>query len=125
MNVDLSLTVDPKAPSRARQALREAGDGIPGELLDDVLLLVTELVTNSVRHARLRKGDAIEVAVAVDDSGARCQVCDPGGSTEPHLLEAGLDDIEGRGLHMVDSLATRWGVKKRDRTCVWFELRAR
>jgi anti-sigma regulatory factor (Ser/Thr protein kinase) len=89
--------------------------------LDDAELLVSELVTNSVRHARLGASDTITVQVRQEDRRLRVEVADPG---------AGLDAAPrprgdgGWGLLLLDRVADRWGVRHDPDTVVWFELAA-
>jgi anti-sigma regulatory factor (Ser/Thr protein kinase) len=123
---ELHVTV-PAAPTAAGQARR----ALRGRLVDaaqepTLLLLVSELVTNSVRHAGIAEGDTIELRACADEACARDEVCDAGrsaslpGKREPHYgtLEPG-----GLGLVLVDEMADRWGVSRHDgETCVWFEL---
>jgi anti-sigma regulatory factor (Ser/Thr protein kinase) len=85
-------------------------------------LLVSELVTNSVRHA----GDAQPVALAVriDPRTIRVEVHDGGHGFEPGTPEPrGADEgFGGYGLFLVARMATRWGVETTQGTRVWFEL---
>lgn len=121
--LNLMLTGETGAAAAARQALRE-GDGLPAPIRDDVLLLVSELVTNAVRHAgagperplhvQLLRGPRW-VVVAVADEG-------PGFAWHPAGPPAG-NESGGRGLFLVDRIADRWGVEcTTSRTCVWFEI---
>lgn len=116
------LAAGPMAASGARRELL-AGDGtLPTAIRDDVLLLVTELVSNAVRHSsagsdglvhvELRRGhDTLRVAVS--DEGAGFTADAP---LEPH--EAG-----GWGLALVDRIADRWAVAPSGSgTCAWFEI---
>lgn len=81
---------------------------------DDVLLLVSELVTNSVRHSHTRN---IEVRVLTQDSQIRVEVSDegPGFTTD-------TPRGDGLGLSIVEKLANRWGTADGDRFTVWAEL---
>jgi DNA-binding NarL/FixJ family response regulator len=88
--------------------------------LDVVELLVAELVSNSVLHAR----SDVEVSVAVIDDRIRVAVFDS--SREPPVRrEAGPEDTSGRGLLMLDALAASWGTEfAPGGKSVWFELRS-
>ena len=110
----------PAAASRAREILSGAlADTVPGDALHDVLLLTTELVTNAVRHA----SSTTRVAAAVAGSRIRVSVTDDGPGM-PVQRVAAPDDEGGRGLAIVESLASDWGVDvigDGRGTTVWFE----
>jgi anti-sigma regulatory factor (Ser/Thr protein kinase) len=113
-----TFKADRQAPGAARQALRALNGSLDHALAEDIRLLVSELVTNSLRHTgtadivlEVWRSDEI-VRVAVTDRGAGF---DLGGRPEP-------GDASGWGLFMVDRLADRWGVETNGNTCVWFEL---
>ena len=119
--LDLRLTPGPEAIPAARQAL----DGLSGLLertvWEDLRLLVTELVTNGVRHASNR--GPVTVSVTADDDRVRVEVSDCGrGFDPPEAPMPRADGTGGWGLQLVDRVATCWGVKVADTTCVWFEL---
>jgi anti-sigma regulatory factor (Ser/Thr protein kinase) len=81
-------------------------------------LLISELASNAVRHART----PFEVRVFAGPSGLHVEVVD--GSTAPPILgDWGVEAERGRGLRIVDSLASAWGVEERaGNKAVWFEL---
>ncbi len=86
---------------------------------EDACLLVSELVTNSVRHGA---GACVRVRIEAEDLGAlRCEVADDGSGFEC----AAADDaaLGGWGLCLVEVLADRWGVAEGSAR-VWFELSA-
>jgi serine/threonine-protein kinase RsbW len=91
-----------------------------------LLLLVSELVTNSVRHAGLTAAERIRLRARCDDACAHVEVCDRGRSGRvPGKRTPGIEALEpgGLGLMLVDEMADRWGVARDDgETCVWFEL---
>ena len=85
-------------------------------------MLASELVTNSVRH-----GDGLEVLLrwVVDDASVVVEVCDGGSgfSAWPPRPLPERDQTGGRGLFLVDRLATRWGTYRAGAdVCVWFEI---
>ena len=110
----------------ARVFVGEAlGAGHPCAVL--AVLLVSELVTNSVVHSRSRlPGGTITVTVTGTAAGARVEVRDAGGTSAPLLK--GADDAlaeGGRGLRLVDDLAARWNYRRdADELVTWFEVRA-
>ena len=121
-----SLNGGPGAPSVARGELR-AGDGaVPPSVRDDVLLLVTELVTNAVRHAGVGPGERLRVEVTRRRSRVRVEVAHPGSEFDHLPLKPSHDLTGGWGLVLLDRIAERWGIAERTYdTCVWFELLVR
>ena len=119
---DKRLACDAESPRRARQFVSEVLDrrGVMPGVRDDAVLLVSEVVTNAVRHAH---SDAT-VAVDLDDGHLRIGVTDGGpGWPERHAPGGAAG---GYGLNLVAELAGTWGVSRRsDGKTVWFELRER
>ena len=110
---------------RARRALRRLG--LPGQLAQDALLLISELVTNSVRHAGLGPDDLIDVTVDRSGSRLRVQVRDGGRGRRPAPASQSPESVRPRpgaesgwGLYLVDRLASCWGTSADG---YWFELR--
>jgi anti-sigma regulatory factor (Ser/Thr protein kinase) len=89
---------------------------------DDLELLVTELLTNSVRHAGLGDDEAIRLRVAARPPELRVEVSDRGPGFEPSVVEPPSGAPGGRGLLLVDRLSRRWGVARDECTRVWFDL---
>jgi anti-sigma regulatory factor (Ser/Thr protein kinase) len=124
--VDMELFLDPAPPAvrSARHALHLAA--IFGEAAEpDALLLVSELVTNSIVHAGHCGNDAIRLRAGHDGSTTRVEVCDRARSRSvPEIRRDTPPTAEGgRGLMLVDALSDRWGMDTCERgTCVWFEL---
>ena len=115
------LTGGLDAPRRARVLARELlGGHLDGRRRNDLLVLVTELVTNAVRHAGLGPDDLIVLHLAAADGVVRAEVCDPGPGFVPIAREPGPEG--GFGLVLLRTLSDRWGVSTGGRTCVWFEL---
>jgi anti-sigma regulatory factor (Ser/Thr protein kinase) len=92
---------------------------------DTAVLLLSELVTNSVRHSRSgQPGQTVTVTVCSEGELVRVEVTDRSGATVPALRRGDAEAESRRGLHLVDSLAARWGFRQRDgHTTTWFELR--
>ena len=91
-------------------------------MLDDALLLTSELVTNAVRHTGHSSDDPIELSVTVDPTILRVSVLDRGPGFDPHKLPARSED-GGWGLELVERLSSRWGVDRHaDASEVWFEI---
>jgi anti-sigma regulatory factor (Ser/Thr protein kinase) len=112
------------APSAVRDALRERGQHLPPQMRDDLLLLLTEVVTNAVRHSGAAKGDPIQIAMSERNDCVRVEVTDPGhGFAKPHHLVPDLTKTGGLGLVLVDRLSRAWGTRRTSKgSLVWFEL---
>jgi len=123
IRINLRLTPESEAISEARHALDRLADVLPPGKLDDVRLVVSELVTNSVRHAGLSPDDQIRLSVEASAVSVRGKVCDPGpGFRKPSKLGPRPDFSGGWGLPIVDRISDRWGVDRNSYACVWFEI---
>jgi anti-sigma regulatory factor (Ser/Thr protein kinase) len=125
VSFDLELPRELDSAAAARHAVDQLSDRLPEDQLGDVRLLVSELVTNSLRHAELDAGDQIRLIVEVDTARVRVEVTDPGKGFEPVAPADDPDTVEGWGLYLVATLSDRWGVDKGEgdeATKVWFEL---
>jgi anti-sigma regulatory factor (Ser/Thr protein kinase) len=123
VTVDVELENNPEAAAAARTALDKLTGSVPASRLRDLRLLVSELVTNAVRHAGLGRSDRIRLLVDVRDRHVRVEVHDPGEGFTPRAPEPDPARASGWGLYLVDELADRWGVDGAGRgTRVWFEL---
>jgi anti-sigma regulatory factor (Ser/Thr protein kinase) len=113
----------PSAPQSVQSA-RHALDGLYGELgvelHDTAVLLISELVTNSVKHSKVSAG-VIELVATMTPRAVRVEVSDDGEGFD--LLPAPQPESDsGHGLELVEEMADRWGRPTGMRTCVWFEL---
>ncbi|MCW2819582.1 MAG: anti-sigma regulatory factor [Marmoricola sp.] len=89
------------------------------ECCEDARLVVSELVGNAVRHARPLADGTMRVAWAQLANGIDIAVSDGGARTAPERRDPALSDLAGRGLAIVDVLASRWWVEtSRSRTTV-------
>jgi anti-sigma regulatory factor (Ser/Thr protein kinase) len=125
MGAEISKEVLPKpgAAAEARLALEGLSDLLPPERLEDIRLLVSELVTNSVVHAGLSPEEAITVTVTVQGGLARGEVRDRGPGFEPPQEPTPKPDLAGGwGLYILDKVADRWGVAHTGSKSVWFEI---
>jgi anti-sigma regulatory factor (Ser/Thr protein kinase) len=122
---EVAIPLGVQAPAVARSAVAEwLADQVAPCVLETALLLVSELVTNSVRHSGVPEGDDVVVHVDLWRDGCRLEVEDPGrdGVIAPQpqdLLNGG-----GMGLHLVQMLSERWGVVRAAEgpTRVWAQL---
>lgn len=135
--VDKQFSPRTEAVSQARQCVSDLGDSLSKSELQNISLLVSELVTNSVLHAGLLPKDLIGLRVYLSMELIRTEVRNPGSGFELSggLLGGGpLDNVpvvgqtSGWGLQLVARLADRWGMEREacvdseELTLVWFEL---
>jgi anti-sigma regulatory factor (Ser/Thr protein kinase) len=120
--VQMELRANAAAVKRARDALAKLGDSADPQALDDARLLVSELVTNSVRHGELEPGDTVLLTAEVDTRAIRVEVCNAGHGFTHRERAPGPDQALGFGLYLVERMASRWGIEDRDATRVWFEI---
>jgi anti-sigma regulatory factor (Ser/Thr protein kinase) len=120
--ISVQFEAGPSAAAWARNALIAVEQDVDAELMADVRLLVSELVTNSVRHSATVPTEPVALDVAVDASTIRVEVRDAGAGFEPRPRQPGQSNVGGWGLYLVDRLADRWGVMRNHCTQVWFEI---
>ena len=121
--IDLRLTPNSEAVLAARHTIDRLEGVLSPEKLEDVRLIVSELVTNSVRHAGLSPDEQISLAVVISDRSVRGMVCDPGpGFEKPSAPRPRTDLSGGLGLPIVERISDRWGVERNGCACVWFEI---
>ena len=121
LDIDIRLRPDVRSPAEARRSLEALRPSLDEHLVDDAALLVSEIVSNSVRHAKLDASDAIQVRVRGSNAILHVDVVDPGPGFDPDTVPSARPN-GGWGLRLLDRLATRWGVERNDVTRVWFEL---
>ncbi len=121
-DVDIEIQTGAGAPGSARRAVGRLSDRLPQARLEGLQLLVSELVTNSVRHAGMGPDGRIRVRVRVARGAIRLEVTDGGPGFVPPKLVPSVYSESGWGLYLVDQISDRWGVLSRPTTCVWLEL---
>jgi anti-sigma regulatory factor (Ser/Thr protein kinase) len=114
------LLATPEAVPAARHALAEI-TGLDTPTRQVAELLVSELVTNAVRHGASDRHESILVRARRTDGSVRVEVCDEGEGFEGAVKSPGDSEPGGRGLLLVDTLASSWGVERGEPNCVWFE----
>jgi anti-sigma regulatory factor (Ser/Thr protein kinase) len=120
--MDVELHPDAGAISIARKAIERAAADAPAPLLDNARLLVSELITNSVRHAGLAESARIGLHVDLRPEVLRVEVTDSGPGFEVEERVLTIYQQSGWGLFLVDQIADRWGVDRNGGTRVWFEI---
>jgi anti-sigma regulatory factor (Ser/Thr protein kinase) len=116
----------PQAIARARSEL--AGmlhDHVDADRLFELQLLVSEVVTNAVRHGGAQHGEHVDLRLSLAGGQVRIEVRDPGpgfvsGPGLPPRPEP--TRVGGYGLYLVDLYSARWGVSGDEGSCVWLEV---
>lgn len=107
------LPYAPASVAVARQRLTADLDaaGVVQAAVGDAVLVVSELLSNAIRHARPLPGASVQVEWAVDDGAVEVAVSDGGAPTRPHPAHASVSALGGRGLDIVAYLSRTWGVR--------------
>ena len=119
MLLAVDIPRDAKAPWHARRAVERLEGTVDDDVRPDVMLLVSELVTNSVKY-----GENGGLRLEIDAQGPRklrVEVVDQGGGFVPVARDRPANEPGGWGLHLVEALTDRWGVYEGS-THVWFEI---
>ncbi|MFI6324673.1 ATP-binding protein [Nonomuraea sp. NPDC050556] len=99
--------------------------GVYANAIDDAVLVVSELLSNALRHAHPLPSGMVRVAWLWSDEHVEVAVSDGGAATEPRAGRPTLSSLGGRGLGIVEYVAERWGVRHDDETTtVWAVLPA-
>lgn len=116
--------VDGRSVADARSFVADASGGHPRR--DDAVLLVSEVATNAVLYGSANGVERFRVVVRSSPARIYAAVVDGGGEGAPSLKRHAADAEHGRGLEIVDLVASTWGVVPIGTGHrVWFELLAR
>src|SRR3954467_2033877 len=116
--VSVDIPRDPTAPSEARRAIERLSGDIAPDIVPDVKLLVSELITNSVKYGG--QGEVTLKVHADDPRRLRVEVVDQGIGFVPVARNRPATDVGGWGLPLVKPLSSGWGVYGAS-THVWLE----
>jgi serine/threonine-protein kinase RsbW len=108
--ITMRLPFTPSSVSVARQRLKAWMDdnGTPDEAVEDARVVISELVANSVRHARPLSDGQIHVSWTIESRGLQLSVSDGGSGTRPRALHASTTALAGRGMAIVEVLSQKW-----------------
>ncbi len=110
----------------ARHAFADqlASSGVDRSIQEDAVLVMSELVTNAVKHAAPLPSGEIRIRWSIEDDCLHMEITDGGAVTRPHAGVANISSLGGRGLDIVRTVSDQWGVKE-DHDCVtvWADLR--
>ena len=123
LRVELQLERDVRAPAiaRAEIAARCRELELGGSLCQSLILLVSEVVSNAVRHSPADAKAPVELVATFGERTIRVMVTDAGDGFTPRPRDPARTH-DGYGLYLLEKVATRWGVESRGDTKVWFEL---
>jgi anti-sigma regulatory factor (Ser/Thr protein kinase) len=121
---DANVSGGPGAGARARRVVEAELTGrVPNSVVADVSLLVTELVANGVVHGGADDDSYVRLLLEGTQPGLHVEVENPNHMPgAPARRAADLSGGGGIGLNLVQTLASRWGVRRLPHTAVWFEL---
>jgi anti-sigma regulatory factor (Ser/Thr protein kinase) len=115
-SLELPRTLD--APGQARDALTQLEPSLPEHVIPDMTLLVSELITNSVKYG----GEGpVRLEITRSDDRIRTEIVDQGVGFTPVERDGDLSRVGGWGLHLVEELTDDWGTYEGS-THVWFEI---
>jgi serine/threonine-protein kinase RsbW len=121
--IEHSLPFAPASIGEGRKAaVRALGRRLDQRTLQDVELLVSELVTNALRHGEPRADGTIALRLEVVDENVRVVVEDGGNHFRWERVSVDEERLGGYGLQLVDRLASSWGVSEDGTKAVWFEV---
>jgi anti-sigma regulatory factor (Ser/Thr protein kinase) len=119
----LPYTPSSVAVARRRLTSELAAAGIYEPAVCDAAIVVSELLSNAIRHAAPLPDAQVQVTWSLDHDGLRIAVSDAGDGPLPQVTEPAPGAPGGRGLGIVESLSDRWGVLREDGvTTVWAQL---
>nr|WP_229805830.1 ATP-binding protein [Microbispora rosea] len=108
------------AVARQRLSAELSNAGLLASAVDDVVLIMSELLSNALRHAHPLPSGQLKVAWFWSQDQVEVAVSDGGACTEPRAGHPTLSSLGGRGLGIVEYLAERWGVRhEEEATTVW------
>jgi anti-sigma regulatory factor (Ser/Thr protein kinase) len=110
--VVVELTAGPDAPAQARGAIKRLEATMPPPCLEIVELVLSELVTNAVRHSGVSERGRVEVDVRCGPRAVLISVADPGPGFDPEGRGGPRGAEGGWGLYVVGEVADRWWVEQ-------------
>jgi anti-sigma regulatory factor (Ser/Thr protein kinase) len=114
-----TISGDARSIPGARRMVRALTARYRADLAETAELLTDELVTNAVMHG----GGRFTVRASIDPERLRVTVSDRWGSSPVTVFDPGHDRESGRGLTIVEAMASRWGIERHDsEKWIWFEI---
>ncbi len=111
--------------SQARHAFADemSKAKVSDEVRQDAMLVISELVSNAVKHAAPLQGGNVRVSCSIDEECLRVEITDGGAVTRPNPAVATVFALGGRGLDIVRTICHEWGVVQQDHSVtVWADV---
>lgn len=108
MTVRVPFAASSVAVARTQLKAWLRAEGFPREVIEDGRVVVSELVANSVRHAKPLADGTILITWGRDRGGVRISVTDGGSTSRPRTVQASASAVSGRGMAIVEALAQDW-----------------
>ncbi len=108
MTVRVPFAASSVAVARTQLRVWMKAEGCPSEVIDDGRVVISELVGNSVRHAKPLSDGTILITWGRGPKGIRISVTDGGSTSRPRRVEAPTSAVSGRGMAIVEALAKEW-----------------
>jgi anti-sigma regulatory factor (Ser/Thr protein kinase) len=121
LRLELESNVNAPALARAEIAARCRELELDAGLCQSLILLVSEVVSNAVRHSPNEAKAPVELVATFAERTIRVTVTDAGVGFTPRPRDPARTH-DGYGLYLLEKVAARWGVESRGDTKVWFEL---
>jgi anti-sigma regulatory factor (Ser/Thr protein kinase) len=120
----LTLLCGLDCPRSAREEVAARVDGVVSQVVgEDLALLVSELVTNVIKHGNTNGDAVVTICGSVIGTTLRTEVTNVGPPFRPRPVSLGSGGVGGRGLYLVDAMSGDWGMRHADgETTVWFEM---
>jgi serine/threonine-protein kinase RsbW len=120
--LELTVPASTHSAGDARRILQPLRSTYPDAAVDDLALLITELVTNEVRHGAGRTGCPIVIRIFPVIAGLRVEVMNPSPAEDVRIARRPGGPDGGFGLKIVDEVAASWGVARNGGLTVWAEV---
>lgn len=108
MTVRVPFAASSVAVARTQLKAWMRAEGFPREVVEDGRVVISELVANSVRHARPLPDGTILITWGRVRDGIRISVTDGGSTSRPRTVQASASAVSGRGMAIVEALAKEW-----------------
>lgn len=124
MTVRVPFAASSVAVARTKLKAWMKAEGCSAEAIDDGRVVISELVANSVRHAKPLADGTIQITWGHNRKGVRISVTDGGSTSKPRRVQASASAVSGRGMAIVEALAQEWWAETTRTRCTIHALLA-